>query len=234
MPYPVDRGSFAAFPRAGATARPLADTYLLAVRTAEESNGFHRETLRGALIARPLGEQMLRKAMGWGQGEMADAPPLGATERAILIARLGGALVERDHANTEWLKEIVAKQGWPTISQVGETASQQAWLIVQHADAQPAFQLRALRLMEPLVARGEVSRRNYAYLYDRVMLKIAGRQKYATQMTCTDGRRVPLPLEDEESLVRLRREAGLEPLSDYLEQLRRIAGVCPPALATGG
>jgi hypothetical protein len=35
--------------------------------------------------------------------------------------------------------------------------------------------------MEPLVAQGEVTKQNYAYLYDRIMLKLAGKQRYATQ-----------------------------------------------------
>jgi hypothetical protein len=102
-------------------------------------------------------------------------------------SRLGAAMTARDHANTEWLKGIVAERGWPTISQVGEEAAFNAWLLVQHADHDPLFQLRSLRLMEPLVAQGEVTKQNYAYLYDRIMLKLAGKQRYATQVMCRDG-----------------------------------------------
>ena len=232
MPYPVDETSFAAFQHALATARPVADTYLLAVRVAEQSSLIHRETLRGALLARPLGEQMLRKAMSWGEGELKQAPPLGPTEKAILVARIGIVATELDRANTAWLKDLVARQGWPRISEVGEPAAQQAWLLVQHADADPAFQLKALRLMEPLIKAGEVSKQNYAYLYDRIMLKLTGRQRYATQTTCSGGNRKPLPLEDDAALPRLRSEAGLEPLTDYMALLDRAGGPCPPAART--
>jgi beta-glucosidase len=46
--------------------------------------------------------------------------------------------------------------------------------LVQHADDDPVFQLKMLRLMEPLAAGGQVSPRNYALLYDRVMLQMVG------------------------------------------------------------
>ncbi len=43
--------------------------------------------------------------------------------------------------------------------------------------------------MEPLILSGEVSKGDYAYLYDRVMLKISGKQRYGTQAMCLDGKR---------------------------------------------
>lgn len=118
--------------------------------------------------------------------------------------------------------------GWPKISTVGEEASRSAWLLVQHADADPPFQLRALRLMEPLVASGEVSKSDYAYLYDRVMLKIAGKQRYGTQATCRGGNRVPQPLESESSVDSRRAEVGLPPISEYLALMQNQFGNCPP------
>ena len=227
MPYAIDRRSFARFQQAVATARPIAETYLMAVGIATDIGGPRGPALQDRLLARPLSEQMLRKGLSWGDGELKNAPPLSPDVKAIVIARIGAALAERDQANTEWLKAIVAKQGWPKISEVGEPASGQAWLLVQHADADPAFQLQALRLMEPLLAKGEVTKPNYAYLYDRVMLKIVGKQRYATQATCEAGKLVPQPLEDEAAVPRLRAEAQLEPLETYMDQLRAVAGGCP-------
>lgn len=226
-PYPVDLRSFARFSQAVSVARPIADSFLAAVRAAEEAGGARSSMLADQLLARPLAEQMLRFGLGWGEGPMKDAPPLAPEVRAVVVARLGAVLAERDRANTRWLQDVVARQGWPKVSEVGEPASTQAWLLVQHADADPAFQLRALRLMEPLVATSEVSKRNYAYLYDRVMLKLTGRQRYATQVTCQKGRRVPMPLEDEKTMPERRKEAGLEPFADYLVQMRGLAGDCP-------
>jgi hypothetical protein len=227
-PYLPDVHSWAEFQRDVAAARPVVGAYLLAVRRAEEIGGPRGPTLADALLARKLGEQMLRFGMTWGEGEMKDAPPLSPDVKAIVVARLAAATMQRDHANTEWLKAIVAKQGWPRISVVGERAAGAAWLLVQHADADPAFQLRVLRLMKPLIAINEVSKKDYAYLYDRVMLKLTGKQLYATQMrACANGRRQPQPLDDPPNVDARRKAMGLDSLADYEEQMTKLLGPCP-------
>lgn len=148
--------------------------------------------------------------------------------KAIILSRLYSAGMLEDRENTEWLKQIVKAQGWPKRSEVGNDAAHEAWLLVQHADADPAFQLMVLRAMEPLVPSGEVSKSDYAYLYDRVMLKITGKQRYGTQATCDNGQRVPQPLEDEKALNRLRAEVGLAPVAEYLDGMDKSYGRCPP------
>jgi hypothetical protein len=207
--------SFAVFQSAKAEAQPVARTFIWATGLAERIAGPRDGTLREQLLGRTVGEQMLRFASSWEEGEAAGAPPLSPLARRIARSLLWAAVTERDHANTAWLKQIVADQGWPTIAKVGERAAEAAWLLAQHADDDPAFQLRVLRLMEPLVARNEVSKGNYAYLYDRVMLKIAGTQRYATQMMCRDGRMVAQPIEDEAMMEERRREVGLGTFAEY-------------------
>ncbi|APX66801.1 hypothetical protein AV944_14310 [Sphingomonas sp. LK11] len=221
--------SFAAFQQSLETARPIADTYLLAVKTAKQISAFDTPKLHDLLMARPMGEQMLRYSSSWGSGDMADAPAISEPVKAIILSRLMTALRVEDRENTEWLKQIVAKQGWPKRSEVGDDAARQAWLLVQHADADPAFQLTVLRAMEPLVPGGEVSKKDYAYLYDRVMLKIAGKQRYATQAMCVNGLRKPMPVEDEKAVDRLRADAGLKPVKDYVAGMDKIYGPCPPS-----
>ena len=223
QPLLADFSSFAAVEREMGSVGPVIDAFLAATRLAEESSRPSASADLGRqLEARPLGEQVLRRASTWGVGNDTDSPQLSPLGRALFQARIGIATVARDEANTEWLKGVVAERGWPTISAVGEEASFAAWLLVQHADADPAFQLDALRLMEPLVVSGEVSKSNYAYLYDRVMLKLAGKQRYATQVRCRDGIRAPQPLEDEANVDRLRSEVGLPPVSEYIEQFNKM------------
>ena len=97
----------------------------------------------------------------------------------------------------------------------------------QHADHDPAFQLTALRLMEPLAADGKVSKRNYAYLYDRVMLKLSGKQRFGTQFSGCEGDEYKLrPLEDEKQLDKLRVENELEPISEYRQSMKESFGLC--------
>ena len=84
--------------------------------------------------------------------------------------------------------------------------------------------------MEPLVAKGEVSKRNYAYLYDRVMLKLVGKQKFGTQFGgCENGIRKLRPLEDEKQLDEYRSSHDLEPMKDYRLDMDEAAGPCPKA-----
>jgi hypothetical protein len=58
-----------------------------------------------------------------------------------------------------------------------------------------------------------------AYLYDRITLKLTGKQRYGTQLTCIDGHLVPQSLEeDTASLDEYRKNVGLPPLSEYLKR----------------
>ncbi len=81
--------------------------------------------------------------------------------------------------------------------------------------------------MEPLVGAGEVDRRDFAFLYNRVMLKIMGKQRYATQLTCKDGALMPLPLEDASATDRERELVGLGSLNDYKKDTLNEIGPCP-------
>jgi hypothetical protein len=128
-----------------------------------------------------------------------------------------------DQANTERLKAVVAKQGWPTISQVGSDGADAAWLLVQHADADPKFQRQCLELMAEL-ARDQVSQTKLAYLTDRVLLAEGKEQVYATQFTLADGKWIPRPLEDAENVDKRRAAAGLPPLADYIRRLEAAYG----------
>ena len=115
-------------------------------------------------------------------------------------------------AHLRRLKQIVAEVGWPGISMVGEDGAQAAWLLVQHADQDRAYQREILALIEPLVAVGEVSPETFAYLYDRVNLP----QRYGTQGECkAAGQWVPYAIEDEGGVDSRRAAIGMEPLARY-------------------
>jgi hypothetical protein len=173
-------------------------------------------------------EQVYRRGFSWKANK--GAPELDRDIMPYLTSHLSNALYKEDGKNTVFLKKLVAENGWPTISSVGERASFNAWLLIQHADHNPAFQLQALRLMESLVTRGEVSKRNYAYLYDRVMLKLIGKQKFGTQFGgCDSGIRKLQPLEDEKQLDKYRNSHDLEPIAEYRASMDEAAGPCPKA-----
>jgi len=85
-----------------------------------------------------------------------------------------------DAKNTADLKTLLAIHHWPTISVFGETADNDAWLLVQHADQDREFQRQVLAILEPLVAQKETRPEHYAYLFDR----ISKPQRYGTQGRC--------------------------------------------------
>jgi len=182
-----------------------------------------------ALLHAAVREQYYRRALAWRASR--DTPPVSDAVWAILQVRLTFAYVAEDHRNTAMMKAYVAGKGWPTIAKVGSRASDAAWLLVQHADDDPAFQLSVLRLMAPLAEKGEVSKANYALLYDRVMLKTLGKQRYGTQTTCADGKRVALPIEDPDKVETWRAEAGLDTMTANFARLDKLYGPCAPEAA---
>lgn len=128
------------------------------------------------------------------------------------------AMAEADGENLPWLKEVTATRGWPGASLVGTDGAHAAWLLAQHADADPAFQRQCLGLIGAAVEAGEASLLEYAYLTDRVLLAEGRPQVYGTQVTRQDGTWVARDLRDPELVDERRAAAGLEPLAEYLER----------------
>lgn len=121
-----------------------------------------------------------------------------------------------DANNLAWLQPIIRERGWPTRSMVGEEASGAAWLLVQHADQDPAFQRYCLTLLTDAAAEQEASLREVAYLTDRVLLAEGRMQEFGTQVVERDGRFAPREMRAPESVDERRAAMGLEPLDEYL------------------
>jgi hypothetical protein len=227
-----------AFEAALREAWPVYAGYAAAVqnaeRLAEEGLGAETAALAGARPSRSLGERLTARVVGEQVLRLAlqprpDAPSaaLSPSARRILEVLLWDAVRRRDHANTDWLEREVARRGWPTVASAGSAGAEAAWLLVQHSDDDPAFQARMLKSMAPLAARGRVPKRDYALLYDRVKIKVSGRQRYGTQYGCHEGRFEPQPLEDPAKVDALRAEAGLDPLSENTARIaREYGGLC--------
>lgn len=220
--------TWAAFTAALEKVRPYALGVVRGVALAEDQL-LEKGSLADQLATRTVGEQALRFAWiesGKRAGVTADYSPL---ERTIYDGIVTHAMTTRDQTNTEWLGRIVAVDGWPKRSRVGQNAANAAWLLAQHADNDPAFQLKALRLMTPLVAQNEVDPQQFAMLTDRVELKLSGRQRYGTQWTCAAGTRKPLPLtQDGAATDRLRKTAGLDTIAENAARMDQLYGPCPP------
>lgn len=134
-----------------------------------------------------------------------------------------------DKINIRYVKKIIEKYGWIKISEFGKDASNQAWLLVQHADFDPNYQYECLKIMEKLLPTKEIDPQNYAYLYDRVALKTPAmgmRQKYGTQIQKKGENWELLPFEGTlEDVNRLRSDIGLDAVEDYLKFAEKMYGI---------
>ncbi|HEX2572138.1 MAG TPA: DUF6624 domain-containing protein [Polyangia bacterium] len=127
-----------------------------------------------------------------------------------------------DERTTARMRDIVAVHGWPGRRMVGPQATFCAWLLVQHADHDRAFQKQCLAALEQAVAAGEASPKEFAYLFDRVRVAEDKPQRYGTQFRRVDGELVPEPIEDPEHVNERRLAIGLVTLEEYAQDLRQM------------
>ncbi len=174
------------------------------------------EGLRQELLRRAKEDQDARNAMtdamsGRGQKDGKAGP---TTEIA-----LAHKVESIDAANTARMKEIIERHGWPGKTLVGADGVSAAWLLVQHADQDRAFQKRCLELMKPAVKLGEASGKELAYLTDRVALAEGKKQIYGTQFHKVCDKWEPKPIDDEPNVDKRRAEVGLPSLAEYRKQI---------------
>lgn len=129
------------------------------------------------------------------------------------------AMQEIDHRDTARMKWVVKEFGWPTPAMVGREACGNAWLLVQHADDDKAFQKQCLVLIEPLARTGVIEGRYYAYLFDRVQVGAGKLQRFGTQGKSENDLMFIDPVEDPKHVDALRKRYGLEPLETYMQSL---------------
>jgi hypothetical protein len=158
--------------------------------------------LRRELLALVAEDQAARGALTPGPDGMLVGP--------------AGMVEDVDRKTTARMRQVVAERGWPGRSAIGEDGAHGAWLLVQHADADVAFQTECLAKMAPLVATGEVDGTDYAYLTDRVALASGRKQRFGTQFRDDH---TPFPIEDLAGVDARRAEVGLPPLADGIAEM---------------
>ena len=124
-------------------------------------------------------------------------------------------------AKSERRKYFVLKSGWPSAGLYGEDAEAAAFMIAQHADYDPEFQILCHRLMLESAKRGTTKPGFLAFLTDRILCNQGKHQRFGTQIReVTNGCFVPKPMQDAEHIDELRTQAGLdESLSDYYARI---------------
>jgi hypothetical protein len=118
--------------------------------------------------------------------------------------------------NVAELEDLIRTKGWPLQSAVGKKAANAAFLIIQHSTLEK--QKRYLPTIERLCNKKEASWQSYALMYDRIQTDENKPQKYGSQVKYNPATKKYelFPLLDRKMVDVWRKEAGLEPLADYV------------------
>lgn len=133
-----------------------------------------------------------------------------------------------DSENIADLKVLLAVYSWFDVGVFGQQADRDAWLLVQHADQEPALQRHVLKLLESRYPQGQTAKDHYAYLYDRVATSPGDETKRRLQRFGTQGRCVgsgtweAYPSEEPAELDSRRASFGLPPMAEYQKSVREL------------
>lgn len=159
-------------------------------------------------------------------GHVFSEPPAEQAKSAALKH-----LLAIQKADLDWFKPVVDAHGFPAIQQVGLKGVEHAWMLVQHADADPAFQAKVLADLKPQLSTEPFLKNDYALLFDRVRTAQHKKQVYGTQFGSKNGRLVMDPTEDVTQLDTRRAAMDLMPIADYrcvLETVYHMRGSAGP------
>lgn len=111
--------------------------------------------------------------------------------------------------NQAEIRKILKEHGFPKKTEVGTSACEAAWIIIQHAplDVQKEY----LPMLERAATEGNIQAALVAALHDRIDVREGRPQKYGTQR---NGNRL-CPLLNEKMVNQWRKEVGLPPLDEY-------------------
>ncbi|MDR6184078.1 DUF6624 domain-containing protein [Asaia bogorensis] len=220
-----DFGTWDAFSSAMSRSQPYFQTYDSAVSMAVRSLDREPETdtFEEELMLHSIPDQMWRFAvMGV---VLPSISGLDTATRSALRIRIFLAQNDVDWQNSHWARHILETQGWSSAIKAGKKSAKLMWLLVQHADDDPAFQVMAIRQLEPVAKSGHFPKQNYALLSDRVNLATTGKQHYGSQLSCQNHHLLPYLMDtggdDEKTLDARRAKMDLPPEATYIEQVQK-------------
>ncbi len=137
-------------------------------------------------------------------------------QNSTVVFALWDAKHRLNEQNQQELEAMIAADGWPKISDVGNSAAGAAFLVIQHADLDK--QKKYLPTIKALCEQKEASWQSYALMYDRIQTNEQKPQRYGSQVHYNDKTKKYelFPLEDETKVDQWRKEAGMGPLAEYL------------------
>jgi len=85
--------------------------------------------------------------------------------------------------NQNKIKKLFKKYGYLGYKEVGEEASTDFWISIQHADNDVAFQQEILAELKKEILNNNANKAHFAYLEDRVNVNLHKKQRFGTQVT---------------------------------------------------
>ncbi|MCK5285727.1 MAG: hypothetical protein KAJ58_00675 [Candidatus Pacebacteria bacterium] len=137
------------------------------------------------------------------------------------IKELCSEVIIQDAVTRKFVKKVLNKHKWPTISSIGEKTSHNFWLLVQHMDKDIVLQKKALRFLEEAVDKNEANPKDHAYLKDRILVAENKKQLYGTQWKIENGELFMFSVKDIKNLEKRRKGVGLTMVNKQQEQLKK-------------
>ena len=127
---------------------------------------------------------------------------------------------EVDKRNTQELKKIVKRYGWPDNKLVGKKGSYAAWLLIQHGYNDLVFQKQCLERMKEKAALCLIANEQVAFLEDRILVTEGKWQLYGTQFYKNKrGIFKERPIKDRRNLNIRLKQMGMEPFFKYKREM---------------
>ena len=117
-----------------------------------------------------------------------------------------------DSLNLILVEGILKKHGWLSKNEVTKKGSAGLWLVIQHAEL--AKQEKYFSMMKDAVAKNKASKKDLAYLEDRILMRQGKKQLYGTQYKLDNAtKEMKLwDIEDPDNLNKRRESIGLPPM----------------------
>jgi hypothetical protein len=146
-------------------------------------------------------------------------------EKLIQEGELGNGYhpeMEKLHKeNAQYLKSIIERTGFPTVSKVGQEASDSAWLIIQHSISDAELMKSSYKLM--LENQDGINLKHFAFLFDRIQFFQGKPRKFGTQYN-SDGSIYPVINKNE--LIKLRKKYNFPELpQDEIDKIPSVEDI---------
>lgn len=141
------------------------------------------------------------------------------TDDSDLVKSTSEKMKKIDLESVDIVAKIIDKYGWLGKDKIGKEANETLFLGIQHID-DLVVQSKYLPAIKDAVKKGNAEPWHLAFLTDRILMNQGKKQIYGTQKIITKNPETSyiIPLENPEKVDELRKEIGLDPLNDDLQE----------------